>query len=288
MTDLVEIHQRPDLDAPAFLIALDGWVDAGGAMARTRRLILGAREQRAIASFDTDLLVDFRSRRPGVRLVDGVAERVSWPQIELVAVRDDDGQDVLLLHGLEPDHRWHSFAEEVVELITYFDSRVVVSLGGYPAAIPHTRPVQVTAAATDRSKLAGVSHAAGAVNAPAGVQTVIEQAAAAAGVHGLGIYAQVPHYAVKNPYPAAARSLVEALWRVAGLRFDPEPLEPEEDQARRRLDQAVDKSDKHKKLVEKLEQHYDRIVGGASENLPSGDEIAAQLQEFLRDQDEGD
>jgi hypothetical protein len=76
VTDLVEVHQRPDLTAPAFVIALDGWVDAGGAMARARKLLLDSSEAVAVASFDTDVLVDFRSRRPAVRLVDGVAERV--------------------------------------------------------------------------------------------------------------------------------------------------------------------------------------------------------------------
>lgn len=288
MNELIEIHQRPKLSAPAFLIALDGWVDAGAAMARTRRLILSGRQARAVASFDTDVLVDFRSRRPVVRMVDGVAERVNWPQIELTSLTDDEGADVLLLHGFEPDHRWHSFAETVVQLITEFDSRLVVSLGGYPAATPHTRPVLLTAAATDRSRLSGVSHAAGAVNAPAGVQTIIEQAAAAAGVDGVGIYAQVPHYAMKNPYPAAARALVEGLWQVAGLRFDAQPLEAEEAQARRQLDKAIAKSDDHRRLVEKLEQHHDRLRGGAAQDLPTGEEIAAQLEEFLRRQPPGD
>lgn len=284
MGDLVEIHERPLLDAPALVIALDGWVDAGGAMARARRLILESGEARSVASFDTDVLMDFRSRRPVVRMVDGVAERVQWPQIELVALTDSEDQDLLLLHGFEPDHRWHSFTEEVVALMADFSCRIVVSLGGYPAAVPHTRPVQVTAAATDRSKLTGVSHAAGAVNAPAGVQTVIEQAAAAGGVHGLGLFAQVPHYAVKNRYPEAAKALLEALWRVSGLRFDGAALEAEEQQARRRLDKAVAKSEDHSRLVEKLEQHYDRVIGGGTQNIPSGDEIAAQLEEFLRDQ----
>jgi proteasome assembly chaperone (PAC2) family protein len=285
MTELVEIHGRPDLDAPAFLIALDGWVDAGGAMARTRRLILDSSTPRPVATFDTDLLINFRSRRPAVRLVDGVAERVSWPQIELVSMTDGEGRDLLVLHGLEPDHQWHNFTEAVVELIVGFGSRIVVSLGGYPAATPHTRPVKVTAAATDQSMLAGVGHAAGAVNAPAGIQTVIEQAAAAAGIDGLGIYAQVPHYAVKGPYPAASRALLETLWPVAGLRFDPAALTAEEEQARRRLDKAIARSNDNRQLVEKLEKHHDRLLAGSTAELPSGEELAAQLEEFLRDQD---
>jgi predicted ATP-grasp superfamily ATP-dependent carboligase len=204
-----------------------------------------------------------------------------------VSITDEDDRDVVMLHGVEPDHRWHSFAEAVVELITAFDCRTVVSLGGYPAALPHTRPVQVTATATDPGKLTGVGHAAGSVNAPAGMQTVVEQAAAAAGIDGIGIYAQVPHYAAKNPYPAAAVALIEALWRVAGLRFDVAPLAAEAEQATRRLDTAVAKSSEHQRLVEKLEAHHDRLLGGSAADLPSGDEIAAQLEQFLRDQDAG-
>src|SRR5690606_26011040 len=98
--------------------------------------------------WDADRLVDHRSRRPTMHLVDGVNTGLTWPTIELRHGQDPDGRDALLLVGSEPDVRWRAFAADVAELALRFGTRLVVGFGAFPAPVPHTRPSRLATTAT--------------------------------------------------------------------------------------------------------------------------------------------
>src|SRR5437762_374312 len=96
---LFELHERPDVAAPALVVALDGGIDAGLGMASATSAILEKTEMTTVATFDTDNLLDHRARRPTVQLVDGMQESLSWPSIELRLGHDTKGGDALFLLG---------------------------------------------------------------------------------------------------------------------------------------------------------------------------------------------
>ena len=54
MTDLVRFIDHPPLHEPTLLLALEGWIDAGGAAQGAARAILGAHSSEPIAEFDSD------------------------------------------------------------------------------------------------------------------------------------------------------------------------------------------------------------------------------------------
>ena len=95
-----------------------------------------------------EALLDYRARRPVMHLVDGVNTGLTWPAIELYLRQDRTGRELLFLTGPEPDHLWPSFARAVCDLAMEFDVRMLINLGAYPAAVPHTRPCHLTATAT--------------------------------------------------------------------------------------------------------------------------------------------
>ena len=285
MSELYEVHQRPDVDSPVLLIALDGWIDAGLAGAAALAQLLTAAEWEPVATFDADELLDHRSRRPTMHLADGVITDLTWPTIELRAGTDDLGSDVLLLTGAEPDHRWRAFADAVVDLALDLGVRQVHGLGAYPAPVPHTRPTQVVATATSASAAAQVGFVPGRIDVPAGVAAAIETRCAEVGVPATGLWAQVPHYAAAMPYPAAALALLEALQRVAGLRFPPGSLTEDAATTRTRIDGLVAGNPEHEGMVRQLEEQLDARPPAADGGfLMSGDDLAAELEEFLRDE----
>ena len=145
-----ELHEEPSLDRPVLLVALEGWIDAGFAAANAMTTILGGMETRPVATFDADELLDHRARRPLLHLVDGVNEDLVWPSIELRVGADPVGRDLLFLVGAEPDHSWRAFTRAVLDLAQRFDTRMVVGLGAYPAAVPHTRPTMLSVTASTR------------------------------------------------------------------------------------------------------------------------------------------
>ncbi len=286
MTPLYERHTHPALESPVLLLATDSWVDAGlGARGAVGR-VLETIPTEPIATFDADTLIDFRARRPTVRITDGVVDDLSWPEIQLRAGRDAGGQHLLVLVGPEPDMAWHAFVRSVVELATELQVRLVVGAGAYPAAVPHTRPVRLSAIATDADLAAKVGVVAGTTEVPAGIQTALQEGFAAAGIPAIGIWARVPHYLAAMPYPAAAAALVEMLADVTGLALDATELRQSAEEMAAQVEQAIANSDDGSEMVAQLEAAYDTAAATESDlaDMPSGDELAAELERYLRDQ----
>jgi proteasome assembly chaperone (PAC2) family protein len=288
---LYELIEDLDLDAPAVILALDGWIDAGMAAQQARQTLLDTLDTTTVATFDTDRLLDFRARRPTMNLVDGVLTGLQWPALELRAASDVDGNDLLLLIGAEPDHQWRAFAGDVVDLFTRFDARIVVGIGAYPAAVPHTRPTRLAAAAST-ADLARFCAVRTTVDVPTGVQGVIERTAADSGISAIGLWAQVPHYVSGMPAPSAAAALVDGLGTVTDLVLPSDELHAQAQALRGRLDELVGANREHTEMVRQLEEQWDEeAAAGASTDtfgsqpLPSGDELAAELERFLRDQE---
>ena len=281
---LYELHERPDLVGPVLLVALEGWIDAGFGAGRAVETLLTQGEATLVATFDADTLLDFRARRPVLHLVDGVNRGLTWSTTELQAIRSPNGTDVLVLAGVEPDHAWHRFSAEVRDLAIDLGCRMQLGFGAYPAGVPHTRPVALSATASDDDLAASVGFLRGTIDVPAGVEAVIERAFTAAGLPAVGIWAQVPHYTATMPYPAASARLIEALNQLAGSDFDLGDLPDEIATTRSRIDSLLDGNPEHLAMIRQLEEQADQETESRIADLPSADDLAEEVQRFLREQ----
>lgn len=285
MSGLFELVARPDLGEPVMVMVLDGWIDAGLGAQQARLRIEEQVTSEVIATFDIDTLLDHRARRPTMQLVDGVHAGLVWPTIELRAATDAVGNDFLLLVGVEPDHLWVSFARAVTDLALELGVRLVAGLGAYPAPVAHTRPVDLAATATAADLARQVGFVGGSLAVPAGIQAVIEDRCLSLGVPAVGLWAQVPHYASAMPYPAAAVALIEGLRRVGGLALEPgTELADAAQLTHRRIEELVSQNPEHQAMVAQLEAQggSDAVPGLGA--IPSGDELAAEVERFLREQ----
>jgi len=284
VAELYRIHEMPDLLDPILVVALDGWIDAGYAAANAVGTMLEGAGYVTVASYDTDVLLDHRSRRPTMHLDDGVATGLTWPTIELRAAVDQHGGEALFLVGAEPDHLWRAFSASVIDLALQYSVTDIIGLGAYPAAVPHTRPVRVVGTATVAEAAHRIGTVAGRIDVPAGVHAAIEESATESGLTSVSLWAQVPHYAAAMPYQDASLALVQALGTHAGLSFPTGTLAEDARSTRRRLDELVGDNDEHQAMVAQLERQYDTAedIRGP---LPTGDDLAAELEQFLRDQE---
>ena len=171
---LYELIERPDLDEPVLVLALEGWIDAGLAAAGAAEVLTERLDTVTVARFSTDELLDYRARRPVARLVDGVLRGLTWPEIELRAATDGAGNEMLLLVGAEPDRLWHRFTDDVVTLALDFGASMCVGLGAYPFAAPHTRSPRVACTASTPSLAEGTFLQA-SLDFPGNIQAAIEQ-----------------------------------------------------------------------------------------------------------------
>lgn len=280
----VEKHRaaRMRLDSPIMVVLLDGWVDAGGVLDRTTRALLDSPSV-LLAEFDADELVNYRARRPVMHVDGGINTGLDWPTIEVVAVRDLDNRDVVVLTGFEPDRQWRAFSDAVVELAGELGVRLVLSLGAYPAATPHTRDIALSAVGTTPKLVEQVGYLEGKLDVPAGVHAAIERACATAGIPSVGLWAPVPHYIATESFPAAVVALLRGLEQVADRRFLTAELESEAKAVNSRLDALAVGDEDRARMVGNLESHADNVARGHPSEIPSGDELAEELRRFLDD-----
>ncbi len=283
---------RPDLTDPVLIVMLTGWIDAGAAA----RAAVEAIEQDAAASpvaeFDDDVYVDYRARRPTMELRDGLHSVLQWERITVSTGTDRTGSDLILLTGPEPDMAWHRFTRLVGELAAELGVRRMAHLGAYPFAVPHTRPARLSVSSPSQDVLARVPFLRSSIDVPAGVAASLEREMHERGIPSLGIWAQVPHYIASMSYPAASVALLDGLRDAAGIVIDAATLRSEVLIQSRRLDAMIAGNEEHATMIQQLEQIYDAgdddidVTGaGPSLEMLSGDELAAEVEEFLRDQD---
>ncbi|MFT6291641.1 MAG: hypothetical protein ACJAR2_002246 [Ilumatobacter sp.] len=289
----IERHvDDPTLHEPVMVVMLTGWIDAAGAAAQAMKHLSQACESSPILSFDDDVYVDYRARRPTMQLRNGLNSNLDWSTIEMRAGRSPGGRDVLFLIGPEPDMAWRRFARAVATIAVDFGVTKMVSLGAYPFAAPHTRPSRLSVSTPSSDVLANVSFARSSVDVPAGMAGVLEHALHAQKIPALGVWAQVPHYVSAMDYPAASVALLDGLNEVTGISIEALGLRAEVESQRARFDQMVADKPEHETMVRQLEELHDlaveqeAAVAETTEELElrSGDEIAAEIQEFFRDQ----
>lgn len=286
-----EIYDRiifladPELSEPVLVVGLEGWIDAGLGASNAIGTILDTIHTEVLATFDTEYFIDQRARRPIARIVDGITTELTWPEIQLRYGRDGDGADILVLVGPEPDFHWSDFVDVVTDAAGRFDVRLVVGLGAFPAPTPHTRPIRIigTAPAASAHILALVGSVTGELEVPAGISSALELGFAEVDMDIVTLWARVPHYVASMPYPQASAALIEGLARIAGLTLDASNLRASADEARQRVDDLVTNNANHHSMVQQLEEAADEVEGTSlGDELPSGDELAAELEKFLR------
>ena len=282
---LVQVRAWPTVERPVLVVCMEGWIDAGLAANAALTHLMAGMPNEVVATFDADELIDFRARRPTLRIVNGVDEELRWPEIRLHAATNRTGRTVLILAGPEPDMRWHRFTSEVVALASRLQVELVVGLGAFPAPVPHTRPVRLVGTSTTAELAASVGFLPAGIEVPSGVQGALEVAFGEASIRSVGLWARVPHYVSAMPYPAASAALLDGLARMADLEIDTAALHGAAEATGQQIAALISGSEEHTALVRQLEEQHDRETPtGTAEfgDLPSGDEIAAELERFLR------
>lgn len=300
------LHREPAFDAPPVLVhAFTGFVDAGSGTRIAGEHLLAALDHELVATFDPDDTLDYRARRPRMQYRVDRFVSVDVPQVTLHEVTDLAGRRFLLLVGPEPDYRWQEFLAAVEGLARRFGAQLAVGLGAIPWPAPHTRPMGVTVHGSEPALLQGHASVIGEIEVPGHVGAMLEFHLGQQGIPSMGITAQVPHYLGQFEYPRAAQVLVEALGQMTGLRLPVAELMPAAAHADREVAEQLAGNDEFATVVAALEQQYDQLLGGQPAQqvgtpstgladlvpeggMPTGDEIAAQVEQFLAGLDDGE
>lgn len=278
---------------PVLLHSVRGFVDAGAAGEIAVEHLLGELATERLVTFDVDQLLDYRSKRGTMTFDSDRWVDYDGPELVIDHVTDKEGTGFLLLHGTEPDLQWERVVQAVEELVRRFGVSVSVGVHGIPMGVPHTRPMSLTAHATRSGLIEDYTSWFGSVKVPGSLAALLELRLGEAGHDALGFTMHVPHYLAQSTYPPAAVVALQHIERTTGLALGIGALDAAAVDARLEVEQQVAESGEVAAVVRALEEQYDafsRSIGrpnllAESAPLPTADEIGAELERFLAQQD---
>lgn len=282
-----------DRDPIPLIVALDGFLSAGSS-SQLAASQLRTPDAEVIHEFDLDSVYDYRARRPAITFRRDHYVDYEEPVLQLTRHVDQAGTPYLLLAGPEPDFGWEAFAAETLDVIEDLGVPLTVFLGGVPMGVPHTRPALLTMHATRPELVDRKNFWNAEVTVPSSAQSMLEFRMREHGLDALGYVVHVPHYLTQIEYPTAAIALLEAASLKLGLSFDLEELRARQPDSITEIEQQI-ADQEGEQVLHGLEEQYDIFSRGAAESLladdaslPTGDELASQLEHFLMQQRKDD
>lgn len=271
------------------VIALTGFTDAGSAVSRVIEYFRDELSPSPLAVYSNDTLLDYRARRPIVSFEKDHLTDYRPQRLELSFAHDSLGQPFLLLAGYEPDFGWDAFAASVVDFADAYGVSTVTWVHAIPMPVPHTRPIGTTVSGTRSELTEAHSVWQPHTQVPATAGHLLEYRLAEAGVRIAGFVLLVPHYLGDTEYPAAALAALDSLTVATGLVFAGDELREENRAYLEKVTEQIEASDELARMVQGLEERYDAYMAGSTlatpmihtGDLPSADELAAELERFL-------
>ena len=290
MDDRITQHADIELRAPVLVAAFRGWNDAGDAASFAASHLGRVWSATDLASIDPEDFYDFQAVRPQVELVDGTTRKITWPANEFMAAKlSGTTNDVIVLVGTEPSTKWRTFSNLIVEIAKAHGVKLVITLGALLADVPHSRPVQITGTAVDPDLIKRLDLQRSRYEGPTGIVGVMHEAFEKAGIDSASLWAAVPHYLAVTPNPKAALALVERATQLVGVGVEIDDLVRATKIYEERVTEMVAGDDDVQAYVRMLEERSDEqedIEEMDPSRMPSGEDIAAELERFLRDKGE--
>ncbi len=284
MPSELRVAHRPRLKSPVLVAAFRGWNDGGQGASLAGGYLARLWQAERFAELDPEDYFDFQATRPVVSLEEGVTRRVEWPENAFYFARPGElGRDVILLLGIEPNLRWRTFCNHVVDFAKELGVELVVTLGALLADVPHTRPSPVTGSASDAELVESLGLTTSRYEGPTGIVGVLHDACRQAELPSVSLWAAVPHYVQLTPSPRAAQALCERLATLLGGHIDVAELRKAAHGYVEQVSEAVAADEETAGYVEELEQRSDTIDPS---ELPTGDALAAELTRYLRERDD--
>jgi proteasome assembly chaperone (PAC2) family protein len=281
---MTEIEAWPELRDPVLVAAFEGWNDAGDAATGAIEHLELTWDARPLAALDPDDYYDFQVNRPTVSLVDGVSRRITWPTTRLSVCRPAGADfDLVLVRGIEPNMRWRTFCDELLDIIRDLGVHTVVTLGALLSDAPHTRPTPVTGTSYDSESAARYGLERSRYEGPTGIVGVLQDACVAVGIPAISFWAAVPHYVAQPPNPKATIALLHRVEEVLDIAVPLGELPAQADEWQKLVDEMADEDEDVRDYIRNLEERDDD--GGMREE--SGETIAREFERYLRRRDRG-
>ncbi|MCH2415382.1 MAG: PAC2 family protein [Acidimicrobiales bacterium] len=283
MNELIWNHDSLDaLNRPVLVVAFKGLFDASGSATSALEWLMEKSASENLGEIDSETFFDFTQERPSISFDKNGERALTWPKNKIVAMKTNENErDLLAISGIEPHLRWRTFSELLIEIVKKSNAESVLTLGSMVGMTPHSRPLTVTGSSTNPELAERLHLEKPSYQGPTGIVGVLHDALDRSRIPVISLRVSVPHYVPDSPNPKATRALLRRFEQVTGVTTEYEELDGPAADWQKQVDAAVASDDEITAYVTRLETAIDE-----DENLlPSGDDLAAEFEAFLREQD---
>ena len=272
-----------ELNNPVIITAFEGWNDAGEAATTAVKYFQDRFSAIKVGAIESEEFFDFTISRPVIEIHDEHRE-IIWPTTEiLIAKLYDSKHDLVIIVGHEPQLRWRTFTEQVIEVASLIESHMVVTLGSLLTDIPHSRPVKVFGSSDDSELAKRLNLPPSTYEGPTGIVGVINSVLREKGIPSMSLWAGVPSYVSGAHSPKAALALVERLADVLGLAITCTDLEIASAAYERQINELVAEDMDTAEYVNQLEEDFDHN-SEVNEEDSNPELLVSEVEDFLRNQ----
>jgi PAC2 family len=276
----------PELKDPHMLAVLRPWIDVGSvgtlSLSRLERY-LRAKELGRLAR--PGLFYDFTRYRPRSFFNEGRRE-FSVPNTIIRYAAREEGPSLIMVHLLEPHLYGEDFTDSMLEVLKFFGVKRYSLVGGMYDMVPHTRPLLVSGVSNgpnveEENRMVRIRSSN--YEGPTTITQLITQEAIKLGVETRIFVVHLPQYfQVDEDFTGTAR-LMEILCTL--YRFPERLIELQRGREQyASLQDMVNDTSGMASLLQRLEERYDREQ---QEQEPPPPPLSPQIEEFLKDLDEG-
>ena len=285
------VHETPNTKLSTMVVAFAGWPDAAEAATRAIRYMVRKLPSKKIAEIDPENYYDFTVNRPQTRINRRKDRIIKWPVNEFYSYvpKDNPENGILMYVGTEPNLKWRTFSDTVLEVAKLSGVELIISLGALLDAVPHTREVKITGRASNKelSKKArwlGIRNSG--YQGPTGIHSAFAEACAKNHIPHANIWGHCPHYVQTSPNPVTSFALLERLKSLVDIDLDMSELELAGQAFREEISNAIAKQPDVSSYVSRLEHQYDEAKNSQNE-MPTGTDMVEEIENFLKSQSSG-
>lgn len=302
MTESIIASVNPELRARVpkglpLLVVLGGMSDAGGVLSQLGDYIWDRCDPQEVLRFSTDLLFDYRARRPMITFDEDHFVDYAPETLSLYLAHDELGSQFLVLHGFEPDFRWEQFIDEVLLLVDELGVSVTAWSHAFPMPVPHTRPIRATVSGSREDLIETRSVWKPTSKLPASIMHVLEYRLQNLGEDVVGFSLLVPHYLANTEFPEALLTSLDSIMAATGLLFATDEVREANRGYIEQVERQISENEESVEMLHGLEARYDAYMEDqtppfertasqsplvdADGSIPTADQLASELERFL-------
>jgi proteasome assembly chaperone (PAC2) family protein len=274
--DSLTTFDPPRLVNGSMLLAFTGWMDGGEVSTGTVKHLLSSLDARRIAEIDPEgyYIYNFPGSmelaalfRPHVKYDDGLVDHFELPEN---VFHCDETHRLVLFTGKEPNLLWRDFGDHVFDLAKRIGVSRILFVGSFGGAVPHTREPRLFCTVSHpelKDEFARYGVRFSDYEGPASFVSYLLSRAPKLGIRMASIAAEVPGY-LNGMNPLSIEAVTRRLATMLDLQVDLAAMRLASDEWSSRVSELVDKDQKLRKHINKLEQAYDEELLEATEEYP--------------------